>query len=84
MIDLSAEITPEEWRATAIGFQKRHLTTHKLGVVDQGYITKTGDICAVVGRKIGIVADEVRELARIISKLAPHLSDNLQKLGTSL
>jgi hypothetical protein len=82
-IDLSAEVAPEEWRAAAIGFQKRHLVTHKLGVVDQEYIRKTGDIRAVVGRKIGIGAEEVRELARIISKLAPRLSVNLQKLGTS-
>ena len=82
-IDLPAEVAPEEWRAAAIGFQKRHLVTHKLGVVDQEYITKTGDTRAVVGRKIGIGPDEVRGLARIISKLAPRLSANLQKLGTS-
>lgn len=82
-IDLSAEVAPEEWRTATNGFQKRHLVTHKLSVVDQEYITKTGDTRAVVGRKIGIGADEVRGLARIISKLAPRLSDNLQKLGTS-
>ena len=82
-IDLSADVAAEEWRAAASGFQKRHLVTHKLGVVDQEYITKTGDTRAVVGRKIGIGADEVRGLARTISKLAPRLSGNLQKLGTS-
>jgi len=81
-IDLSAEVAPEGWRAAVMAFQKRHLVTHKLGVVDQEYITKTGDTRAVVGRKIGIGADEVRELARIISKLAPRLSDSLQKVGT--
>ena len=70
-MDLSAEVAPEEWRTAAIGFQKRHLVTHKLGVVDQEYITKTGDTRAVVGRKIGISAEEVRGLARIISNL-PH------------
>jgi hypothetical protein len=80
-IDLSAEVAPEEWRAAATGFQKRHLVTHKLGVVDQEYITKTGDTRAVVGRKIGIGADEVRGLTRIISTLAPRISNNLQKLG---
>ena len=80
---LYCQLRPEEWRAATIGFQKRHLVTHKLRVVDQEYITKTGDTRAVVGRKIGIGADEVRGLARIISKLAPRLSDSLQKLGTS-
>lgn len=83
-IDLSAEVAPEEWDAAAIGFQKRHLVAHKLGVVDQEYITKTGDIRAVVGRKICIGADEVRGVARVISTLTPRLSDTLQKLRTSL
>jgi len=82
-IDLSAEVASEEWRAAAIGFQKRHLVTHKLGVVDQEYITKTGDTRAVVGRKIGIGADEVKGLARIINTLAPRISADLQKLVTS-
>jgi len=82
-IDLSAEIAPEEWRAAAIAFQKRHLVAHKLGVVDQDYVTKTGDTHAIVGRKIGIDADEVKELARIINTLAPRMLANLQKLGMS-
>ena len=43
------------------------------------YVTKTGDTRAVVGRKIGIGADEVKGLARIISTLAPRISANLQK-----
>jgi hypothetical protein len=79
-IDLSAEVAPDEWRAAAMGFQKRHLVAHKMGVVDQDYITKTGDTCAVVGRKIGIGADEVKGFVRIISTLAPRVSDNLRKL----
>ena len=56
------------------GFQKRHLVAHTMGVVDQDYITKTGDIQAFVGRKISIGVDEVRGLLLIISKLARSLS----------
>ena len=82
-IDLSAGVEPDEWRVAGAGFQKRHLVAHKTGVVDPDYITKTGDTRAVVGRKIGIGADEVRQLASIISKLALRLSDDLQELGTS-
>jgi len=82
-IDLSGELEPDEWRAAVVGFQRRHLVAHKTGVVDQDYITKTGDPRAVVGRKIGIAADEVRHLARVISKLALRLSDGLRGLGTS-
>jgi len=77
-IDLSAHVTADEWQAAVCGFQKRHLVAHKMGVVDQDYITKTGDITAVVGRKISIGADEVRELVRITSKVAGSLSGDLQ------
>lgn len=80
--DLSADVAPEEWRAAVTAFQKRHLVAHKLGVVDQDYITKTADARAVVGRKIGIGADEVKELARIINTLAPLISSDLQALRT--
>ena len=79
-IDLSIEVKPEEWRATAMAFQKRHLIAHKLGVVDQDYVTKTGDTRAVVGRKIGIDAGEVNGLAGILNILAPRMSAKLQKL----
>lgn len=80
-VDLSAEVAPDEWGAAAMGFQKRHLVAHQMGVVDQDYITKTGDTRSVVGRKIGIGVEEVRGLARIIGKLAPRFSNNLQNLG---
>lgn len=80
-IDLSAGVTPDEWRAATMGFQKRHLVAHKMGVVDQDYIIKTSDTRAVAGRKIGIGADEVRGLARIISAIALRVSNNLQNLG---
>jgi hypothetical protein len=80
-IDLSAELAPDEWRAAATAFQKRHLVAHKMGVVDRDYIAKTGDTQSVVGRKIGIEADEVTGLVRIISKLARIVSDTLQNSG---
>jgi len=80
-VDLSAELTADEWQPAVRGFQKRHLVAHKMGVVDQDYIAKTGDTQAVVGRKIGIAADEVRGLLRIISKLARSLSSGLHEAG---
>ena len=79
-VDLSAAVEPEEWRAAVIAFQKRHLIAHKLGVVDQDYINKTGDTCAVVGRKTVVDADEVMKLARTINTLAPRTAARLQKI----
>lgn len=80
-IDLSAHVTPSEWESAVCGFQQRHLLAHKMGVVDQDYITKTGDRRAVIGRKIRIGADEVRALLQIIRKLARGLSTDLNEKG---
>ena len=78
-IDLSAEVEPEEWRAAVVAFQKRHLIAHRLGVVDQDYIDKTGDDRAVVGRKIIVDADEVKRLARTVNTLGPRTAARLQE-----
>lgn len=51
-------------------FQKRHLISHTLGVVDQEYIDKTGDPDAVVGRLIRLTGHEVLTAAEIASVIA--------------
>lgn len=79
-IDLSASVTAEDWCAAVRAFQKRHLIAHKLGVVDQDYIARSGDSHAIVGRKIGVDAEEVQALATIIRKLAPCMLANLELL----
>jgi len=72
-IDLTAGLAGDEWTIAVQGFQKRHLLAHKMGVVDEEYIRKTGDKRAVVGRKVTIGADEVRGLVRILDQLAQSL-----------
>ena len=62
-----------------MAFQKRHLIAHKLSVVDQNYVRKTGDTRAVVGRKIVIDASEVQGLTGTIDALALHMASTLQK-----
>ena len=79
-LDLSALLSAEEWQSAVTAFQKRHLVAHKLGVVDQDYIAKSGDTHAVVGRKIGIGGEEINALASIISKLAKRMWAGLEKL----
>lgn len=72
-IDLSDGITAQEWEEVICGFQKRHLLSHKMGVVDEAYIRKTNDINAVVGRKVTLTPGEVSEVAKIVGKLAKHV-----------
>lgn len=81
-VDLSAHVTADEWRSAVRAFQKRHLVAHNMGIVDEKYITKTGDIQAIVGRKVSIEADEVRGLARIVRRLGTYLSGELGRIGS--
>jgi hypothetical protein len=73
-IDLAAPLSRTEWSVATQSFQKRHLLAHKMGVVDQDYLSKTNDPAAIVGRKVAINRVEVREFARIIRKLATGFS----------
>lgn len=79
-IDLSAQTGPEEWRAAVVAFQKRHLIAHKLGVIDQDYIDKSGDARAIVGRKIIVDANEVNRLVATVKTLAPRAAARLWEL----
>ncbi len=76
--DLAAGLSHEEWEGVVRGFQKRHLLSHTMGVVDDDYIRKSGDVQAVTGRKISIDADEVRELIQIVGKFARYVSNALR------
>jgi hypothetical protein len=78
-INFTAGLSEEEWRIAVSGFQKRHLLSHKMGVVDDEYIQKTGDTQVVVGRKICISDEEVRKLIEIIRKLSCYISEELKK-----
>lgn len=80
-IDLSSAVIDDEWRALVRGFQKRHLLAHRMGVVDQDYISKATDGEAVVGRKIRIKSDEVKELLQLVGRVAHKLSIDLAKAG---
>ncbi len=80
-LHLAAGLTDDEWKAAVRAFQKRHLLSHKMGVVDAEYIRRSGDPRAVVGRKVTVDAGEVRALAQVIGKLGRYLSDTMGKLG---
>ncbi len=74
-LDLAAGLTDDEWKTAVQAFQKRHLLSHKMGVMDEEYVRKSGDSQAVVGRKVNIDANEARALAQIVGKLGRYLSD---------
>ena len=77
-IDFAAGLADEEWNAAIRAFQKRHILSHKMGVADDEYVRKSGDPLAVVGRKVSVDANEVRELVCIIGKLGQGFSDAMK------
>lgn len=82
-VDFAADLPDEEWNLAVRAFQKRHVLSHKMGVADEGYIRKSGDKQVVVGRKVNVDANEVRELARIIGKLGRDFSDAMKNRSVS-
>lgn len=79
-IDISSGLVGDEWKIAVQGFQKRHLFSHKMGVVDEEYIRKTGDTLAVIGRKVNISANEVRELVIVLGKVAHNLTGEFARI----
>lgn len=69
-VDICQGLTPDEWNYSITEFQKRHLISHKMGIIDQDYIEKSYDNNAILGRKISITSAEVEKLIQIIEKLA--------------
>jgi hypothetical protein len=55
-------------------FQQRHLLAHTGGIVDQDYITRSGDSSYAVGQRIVVRDNSVRELLAILLKLTDCMS----------
>lgn len=72
-IDFAATAAPSDWAHVRQAFQKRHLLAHKMGVVDEGYLSETGESQALLGRKISIATPEVRELVTKLQLLGGEL-----------
>ena len=71
--DFADVLAPNEWEQACRIFQKRHLLSHKMGVIDEEYVQKANDPGAVVGRKIPVSHDEVTSAISIIEALGRRL-----------
>jgi hypothetical protein len=77
-VDFAHDIDDGLWSLVIRCFQKRHLLAHKMGVVDQAYITATGDSSVVTGHKIRVHPDEVTQLVDALRGIARNLVIGLQ------
>jgi hypothetical protein len=77
-VDFAATAELEDWGDILRAFQKRHLLAHKMGVVDDDYLSATGESSSLLGRKVSITAAEVGELAAQLQSLGAELFHSLE------
>ena len=68
-IDLRSNIDSAEWQQAHRAFMRRHVITHRAGVVDQQYLTETGDSPALLGRKVPVESAEILGAAAVVLKI---------------
>jgi hypothetical protein len=59
----------QDWERLTKLFQKRHVITHRLGVVDKEYLNKTRDSQALLGKQVPLSSAEVLEGAKDCQRL---------------
>jgi len=77
-LDFSASAASSDWETVRRAFQKRHLLAHKMGVVDEDYLSATGDSPTLLGRKVSITVSEVSEFVAHLRVLGGELFAQLE------
>ncbi len=77
-VDFAAAADPSDWAHVLRAFQKRHLLAHKMGVVDEGYLSATGDTSSLLGRKVSIAGPDVHESMGRLQMLGAELFRSLE------
>ena len=73
-IDISIPFSDDEWTRAERMFMRRHLYTHKEGVVDENYLERTNDTSAELGHVMPISKSDIDYLIEFLRKLAQYLS----------
>ena len=81
-IDLSAPLDLTQWEHVNRCFQKRHVFAHKMGVADQHYVDRSGDDPSLVGRRLSVSPDEIRQLNASLSEIATRFASSLKPSAT--
>jgi len=74
--EVGLDIAPQDpatWKFICEQFQKRHLIAHKAGIVDVEFITRTGALPHLLGRKVVVSESEVRTLVDELRCMADRL-----------
>ena len=77
-VDFAAALDSTDWVRLQDAFQKRHLLAHKMGVVDASYQKATGVSPSLIGRRVSIQPEEIRDLLRGLRKIGEELYQALE------
>ena len=76
--DLGSALSEEEFRAVHLVFQKRHVLSHNMGVVDKPYVDSTGDASTPIGQKVKFSGAEISLVATLLPKIARKFVEHLE------
>ena len=72
-IDIVAFLSNVDWICIEKAFQKRHLLSHKMGVIDVAYQRATGEPPSFIGRRVTVKPEEIHNLLRCLRVLGHGL-----------
>jgi hypothetical protein len=75
--DFADVTTPQEWDFVCRMFQKRHLLSHRMGVIDHEYVQKANDPIAMIGRKIVVTRNEVETSLMLVRRMGNRLYEGI-------
>lgn len=78
-VDIALPLKPEGWASLMRSFQKRHVLAHRMGVIDQHYLDRTGGPPSMLGHRITILRDEVSDLTVALRLVGGHLFHELER-----
>lgn len=70
-------LTVIELEELRVIFQKRHLLAHCEGIVDTKYVQNTSDNNYIVGQRLVIKENDVRNLTSLLSKIASNITKRI-------
>jgi hypothetical protein len=78
--DIASAMKEGQWEMVNRSFQKRHLISHKMGVIDDDYIKKAKDPTAIIGRRVIIHPDEIIELTQLLATMGKQFYETVSNL----
>ena len=76
--DLASPVDEASWKFAVLCFQKRHLFAHKMGVVDEKFVKRTGACAGLLGRKAKVTEKEVADLIQVLTTVAEQAESYLR------